>query len=69
MVVIKLVILLLFLVLGVTAFTTDNFSPFFVEGEGVGGMVTAASLIFFAYIGFDAVSTSSEEVKESTWGR
>jgi APA family basic amino acid/polyamine antiporter len=64
MVFVKLVILLLFLVLGVTAFTADNFSPFFVEGEGVGGMVTAASLIFFAYIGFDAVSTSSEEVKE-----
>jgi basic amino acid/polyamine antiporter, APA family len=64
MVAIKLVVLLLFLVLGVTAFTADNFSPFFVEGEGFGGMVTAASLIFFAYIGFDAVSTSSEEVKE-----
>jgi APA family basic amino acid/polyamine antiporter len=64
MVFIKLVVLLLFLVLGVTAFTADNFSPFFVEGEGFGGMVTAASLIFFAYIGFDAVSTSSEEVKE-----
>jgi APA family basic amino acid/polyamine antiporter len=64
MVFIKLVVLLLFLVLGVTAFTSDNFSPFFVEGEGFGGMVTAASLIFFAYIGFDAVSTSSEEVKE-----
>ena len=64
MVFFKLVVLLLFLVLGVTAFTADNFSPFFVEGEGFGGTVTAATLIFFAYIGFDAVSTSSEEVKE-----
>jgi APA family basic amino acid/polyamine antiporter len=62
MVFIKLVVLLLFLVLGVTAFTADNFDPFFVEGEGLGGTVTAASLIFFAYIGFDAVSTSGEEV-------
>jgi APA family basic amino acid/polyamine antiporter len=51
-------------VLGVTAFTADNFDPFFVEGEGFAGTVTAASLIFFAYIGFDAVSTSGEEVKE-----
>ena len=64
MVFFKLAVLALFLVLGVTAFNADNFSPFFVEGEGVGGTVTAATLIFFAYIGFDAVSTSSEEVKE-----
>ena len=64
MVFFKLAVLLLFLVLGVTAFKADNFSPFFVEGEGIGGTVTAATLIFFAYIGFDAVSTSSEEVKE-----
>jgi APA family basic amino acid/polyamine antiporter len=64
MVVIKIAVLILFLVLGITAFTADNFEPFFVEGEGFGGTVTAASLIFFAYIGFDAVSTSGEEVKE-----
>ena len=64
MVFFKLAVLALFLVLGVTAFNADNFSPFFVEGEGIGGTVTAATLIFFAYIGFDAVSTSSEEVKE-----
>src|SRR5918999_3425004 len=62
MVVIKLLVLVLFLALGITAFTSDNFAPFFVEGEGLGGTVTAASLIFFAYIGFDAVSTSGEEV-------
>jgi APA family basic amino acid/polyamine antiporter len=64
MVVIKLVVLALFIALGVTAFTADNFDPFFVEGEGFDGTVTAASLIFFAYIGFDAVSTSGEEVRE-----
>ena len=64
MVFFKLAVLLLFLVLGVTAFNSDNFSPFFVEGEGISGTITAATLIFFAYIGFDAVSTSSEEVKE-----
>jgi APA family basic amino acid/polyamine antiporter len=64
MVFFKLAVLLLFLVLGITAFDADNFSPFFVEGKGFSGTVTAATLIFFAYIGFDAVSTSSEEVKE-----
>ena len=63
MVAVKLAVLALFIVLGLTAFTADNFSPFFVEGEGADGMVTAAALIFFAYIGFDAVSTSGEEVK------
>src|SRR5688500_13131696 len=63
MVAIKLIVLTLFIVLGITAFTADNFEPFFVEGEGFSGTVTAASLIFFAYIGFDAVSTSGEEVK------
>ena len=46
--------------LGLTAFNADNFSPFFVDG--LGGSLTAASVIFFAYIGFDAISTSGEEV-------
>jgi basic amino acid/polyamine antiporter, APA family len=61
MVVLKLAVLGLFLALGVTAFTSDNLTPFAPEGNG--GIVTAASLIFFAYIGFDAVSTSGEETK------
>jgi APA family basic amino acid/polyamine antiporter len=64
MVAIKLIVLALFIVLGITAFSSDNFEPFFVEGEGFSGTVTAASLIFFAYIGFDAVSTSGEVVKD-----
>ena len=37
MVIIKLVVLLLFIVLGVTAFTADNFSPFFVEARASAG--------------------------------
>jgi len=61
MVIVKLVVLLLFIGLGLTAFNADNFSPFFAEGFG--GSLTAASVIFFAYIGFDAISTSGEEVK------
>ena len=66
MVVFKLAVLALFLVLGVTAFTADNLAPFFVERKGLDGTVTAASVIFFAYIGFDAVSTSGEEDEEPT---
>jgi basic amino acid/polyamine antiporter, APA family len=37
----------------------DNFSPW--APNGTGGTVDAAALIFFAYIGFDAISTSGEE--------
>ncbi len=61
MVVIKTSILLIFIALGITAFTADNFSPFMPEGFG--GAEEAAALIFFAYIGFDAVSCSGEETK------
>jgi basic amino acid/polyamine antiporter, APA family len=64
MVFIKLAVLTLFIALGITAFSSDNFSPFFLPDKGFDGTVTAATLIFFAYIGFDAVSTSSEEVKD-----
>jgi APA family basic amino acid/polyamine antiporter len=61
MVFIKLAVLALFIVLGITAFHSDNLKPF--GPEGVDGVVTAASVIFFAYIGFDAISTSGEETK------
>jgi APA family basic amino acid/polyamine antiporter len=61
MVFVKIGILALFIALGATAFNAGHFSPFLTEG--VGGTVSAAALIFFAYIGFDAVATSSEESK------
>jgi APA family basic amino acid/polyamine antiporter len=61
MVFIKLAVLAFFVVVGVTAFSGGNLKPF--APEGVDGVVTAASVIFFAYIGFDAVSTSGEETK------
>lgn len=62
MVIFKITVLALFVVLGATALESANYTPFF--SQGYEGVFTAASLIFFAYIGFDAVSTSSEEVKE-----
>jgi APA family basic amino acid/polyamine antiporter len=61
MVFIKVGILVLFIALASTAFDSGNLSPF--ETNGLDGVVTAASLIFFAYIGFDAISTSGEETK------
>jgi APA family basic amino acid/polyamine antiporter len=61
MVAIKLVVLAIFIALGLTAFDGDNLKPF--SPHGFGGVVDAAALIFFAYIGFDAVSTAGEESK------
>ncbi|MDA0184904.1 amino acid permease [Solirubrobacter phytolaccae] len=63
MVFIKLAILAFFIIVAfATAFSTDNLSPF--APSGFDGMVNAAALIFFAYIGFDAVSTGAEEARE-----
>jgi basic amino acid/polyamine antiporter, APA family len=61
MVMVKVAIVILFIILAFTGFNSDNLSPF--NPEGFDGIVTAASVIFFAYIGFDAISTSGEEVK------
>src|ERR1700742_2232939 len=61
MVITKLGIVVLFIVLAVTGFHSQNLHPF--SPHGFDGVVTAASVIFFAYIGFDAISTSGEEVK------
>ena len=61
MVITKLGIVVLFIVMAATGFHSDNLHPF--SPHGFDGMVTAASVIFFAYIGFDAISTSGEETK------
>jgi basic amino acid/polyamine antiporter, APA family len=61
MVITKVVVLIFFIVVAFSAFDGDNFSPF--APQGFGGIESAAALIFFAYIGFDAVSTASEETK------
>ena len=61
MVMIKLVIIVLVIVVGAFYVDIDNWSPFMPNGfKGVMGGVSA---VFFAYIGFDAVSTLAEESK------
>ncbi|WP_250037291.1 amino acid permease [Paractinoplanes maris] len=62
MVVIKLAVLLFFIVVAFANFGTGNFQPF--APEGTDGVTAAAAVIFFAYIGFDAVSTGSEEARK-----
>ena len=61
MVIIKLAVVILFIVLGVTHVKPSNWTPFMPYGWK--GVFQGASIIFFAYIGFDAVSTAAEEVK------
>ncbi|MBC7623781.1 MAG: amino acid permease, partial [Aeromicrobium sp.] len=58
---IKVAALTLFIVLAVPAINMDNFTPF--SPLGFGGISAAAASIFFAYVGFDAVSTAAEETK------
>jgi len=62
MVVIKLVILFFFIFVGIKYVKPENWSPFMPNGFA--GVWTGASLIFFAYIGFDAISTAAEECKK-----
>ena len=60
-VILKVITLLFFISIGATYVKPDNWHPFFPGG--LQGVWTGASLIFFAYIGFDAVSTAAEECK------
>ncbi len=61
MVVIKLIILFFFVVVGFKYVKPGNWTPFMPNGFG--GVWAGASIIFFAYIGFDAISTAAEECK------
>ena len=60
MVLIKIGVLVLFIAVGVTGWSSDNLSDF--TPFGVNGITSAAGIIFFSYIGLDAVSTAGEEV-------
>ncbi len=58
-VIVKLVVIAFFLIVGFGHIQPANWSPFLPFG--VGGIFRGASIIFFAYIGFDQISTSAEE--------
>lgn len=58
---IKLIVVLLFICIGIFHIHPANWSPFMPYGWN--GVFKGAAIIFFAYIGFDAVSTAAEEVK------
>jgi len=61
MVLIKIGILLLVIAIGSFYVKPENWSPF--APNGIGGVLKGVSGVFFAYIGFDAISTTAEECK------
>jgi APA family basic amino acid/polyamine antiporter len=61
MVILKLIVLALFVIVGWNYTRTENWTPF--APNGWKGIQSGAAIVFFAYIGFDAVSTVAEEVK------
>lgn len=74
-VLVKVVVVLLFIVAGIGYVNKSNIGLGCVAGTpgctefmpfGFGGVITGAAVIFFAYIGFDAVSTAAQEAKNPT---
>ncbi|WP_432087398.1 amino acid permease [Streptomyces sp. bgisy095] len=61
MAVLKIGILIVFCAIGFSAFQDGHLSPF--TGSGAAGITAGASVAFFSYIGFDAITTAGEEVK------
>jgi APA family basic amino acid/polyamine antiporter len=65
---IKVGVIVLFILFGFSHINWDNFHPFIPENQGgdkygYDGVVRAAGIIFFAYLGFEAVSTAAQEAK------
>jgi APA family basic amino acid/polyamine antiporter len=61
MVTVKLAAVAFFILMGFSYVKPENWSPFMPYGFS--GVMTGAAVVFFAYIGFDAVSTTAEEAK------
>ena len=66
-VIVKIIVILLFIGFGISYITKSNWVPFIPANTGVygkfgwSGIMAGAGVIFFAYIGFDAVSTAAQE--------
>jgi APA family basic amino acid/polyamine antiporter len=69
MVIVKVSVIILFIALGIAFVKADNWNPFIPANTGTwghfgwSGILRGAGVIFFAYIGFDAVSTAAQEAK------
>jgi APA family basic amino acid/polyamine antiporter len=62
MTVLKVGVILLVIFLGLNYVNPDNWSPF--APNGIAGVMKGVSAVFFAYIGFDALSTTAEECRD-----
>ncbi|MGD9557317.1 MAG: amino acid permease [Mangrovibacterium sp.] len=66
---VKVAVVLLFIGFGASYINSDNWTPYIPENTGIfgqygiSGIFTGAGVIFFAYIGFDAISTAAQETK------
>jgi APA family basic amino acid/polyamine antiporter len=58
---VKIVVIIIVIVVGVSFINPKNYEPFMPYG--IGGVFGGAAIVFFAYIGFDAASTTAEEAK------
>lgn len=65
----KITVVLVFIFLGWRYINNDNYNPYIPDNNGTfgafgfSGIIRAAAIVFFAYIGFDAVSTAAQEAK------
>ena len=74
----KITVVLVFIILGWKYINNDNYHPYIPDNTGnfgsfgFSGIIRAAAIVFFAYIGFDAVSTAAQEAKnpkrDMPWG-
>jgi len=68
-VLLKIAVILLFIGFGISYIDPANWTPFVPENQGswgkfgFSGILAGAGVVFFAYVGFDAVSTASQEAK------
>jgi APA family basic amino acid/polyamine antiporter len=66
---VKITVVIIFIVLGWKYINNDNYNPYIPDNTGnfgdfgFSGIIRAAAIVFFAYIGFDAVSTAAQEAK------